>query len=151
MISGKKSKLTNKWKEIEHTADVGIIAYGESFEEMFKNAAYGMLNISYGNLSIDSDLSLKVFVEENNEFNLLVSWLSEINYLTVVNDFIAHEIKSIQIEHTPELWKLNAELNGTQAANFLDFFNTEIKAVTYHQLKIEKKKGHYECQVIFDI
>ncbi len=38
-----------KFKEIDHTADVGIIAYGESMEEMFENAAYGMLNIQERN------------------------------------------------------------------------------------------------------
>ena len=145
------SKLTTKWKEIEHTADVGIIAYGKSMEELFENAAFGMLHISYGNLSIDANLSLKIDIDEPDETHLLVAWLSELNYLTLNNDFLTHTIKELQLTQTENNCRLQAEISGTQAGNFLDFFNTEIKAVTYHKLKIVKKKDHYECQVIFDI
>ncbi len=140
-----------KFREIEHTADVGIIAYGETLETLFENAAYGMLYISYGNLSIDSNLSLKIELEEPDEYTLLVTWLSEINYLTIGNDFMIHKISHINITHSEKIWKLEAVIKGTQAANFLDFFNTEIKAVTYHQLKIKETKNGFECQVIFDI
>ncbi|MFH1760653.1 MAG: archease [bacterium] len=142
---------SKRFKEIEHTADVGIIAYGKTLEELFENAACGMLYISYGNLSIDADLSLKIDIEEPDEIHLLVAWLSELNYLTLTNDFLTHTIKDLKITQSEKSWRLQAEIKGTQAATFLDFFNTEIKAVTYHQLKIEKKKNHYQCQVIFDI
>ncbi|PIU56057.1 MAG: protein archease, partial [Chloroflexi bacterium CG07_land_8_20_14_0_80_51_10] len=30
---------------IDHTADVGIVAYGDSVEEVFINAAYGMFSL----------------------------------------------------------------------------------------------------------
>lgn len=140
-----------RFKEIDHTADVGIVAYGESMEEMFVNAAYGMLHISYGNLSIDKDLSLKILVEEPDEYHLLVSWLTEINYLTLTQDFLIHEIKPFRILKSTYSLKMETEVTGIQAATFLDFYNREIKAVTYHQLKIEKKPTGFECQVIFDI
>lgn len=151
MKSNKKSKLTTGWKEIEHTADVGIVAYGKTLEELFENAACGMLYISYGNLSIDANFLLKVDIEEPDETHLLVAWLSEINYLTLTNDFLVHSIKDIKIKTAKNKCSLQADITGTQAATFLEFFNTEIKAVTYHNLKIEKIKGHYKCQVIFDI
>jgi SHS2 domain-containing protein len=143
--------LTTKWKEIEHTADVGIIAYGKTMEELFENAAFGMLFISYGNLSIKSNFTLKIDIEEPDETHLLVAWLSELNYLTLTNDFLTHSINDLKITQSKESWRLQVEISGTQAGTFLDFFNTEIKAVTYHKLKIVKKKNHFECQVIFDI
>ena len=151
MKSKKFSKLTTKWKEIDHTADVGIIAYGKTFEELFENAACGMLSISYGNLSIDANITLKIDIDEPDETHLLVAWLSELNYLTLTNDFLTHTIKNMEITQSEKSWRLQADINGTQAGTFLDFYNTEIKAVTYHKLKIEKKKDRYECQVIFDI
>jgi protein archease len=142
---------SKRFKEIEHTADVGIIAYGKTLEELFENAACGMLYISYGNLSIDANLSLKIDIEEPDETHLLVAWLSELNYLTLANDFLTHSIKDIKLTKSENNCRLLAEINGTQAGTFLDFFNTEIKAVTYHNLKIEKKNDQFECQVIFDI
>lgn len=142
---------SKRFKEIDHTADVGIVAYGKTLEELFENAACGMLYISYGNLSIDANLSLKIDIEEPDETHLLVAWLSELNYLTLTNDFLVHSIKDIRITKSENNCMLQAEICGTQAGIFLDFFNTEIKAVTYHNLKIEKKKDHYECRVIFDI
>jgi len=151
MDSKNKSKLNKKWKEIEHTADVGIVAYGKTLEELFENAAHGMLYISYGNLSINANLSLTIDIEEPDETHLLVAWLSELNYLTLTNDFLTHTIEGIKLTQSEDNCRLQAEISGTQAGTFLDFFNTEIKAVTYHNLKIEKRKDHYECQVIFDI
>jgi len=142
---------SKRFKEIDHTADVGIVAYGKTLEELFENAACGMLYISYGNLSIDANLSLKIDIEEPDETHLLVAWLSELNYLTLTNDFLTHTIKDIKLTKTENNCRLQAEISGTQAGTFLNFFNTEIKAVTYHNLKIEKKKDHYQCQVIFDI
>ena len=142
---------SKRFKEIDHTADVGIVAYGETLEKLFENAACGMLYISYGNLSIDANLSLKIDIEEPDETHLLVAWLSELNYLTLTNDFLTHTIKDIKLTKSEDSCRLQAEISGTQAGTFLDFFNTEIKAVTYHNLKIVKKKDHFECQVIFDI
>jgi len=55
MDSKNKSDLKNRFKEIEHTADIGIIAYGKTLEELFENAACGMLYISFGNLSINEN------------------------------------------------------------------------------------------------
>ena len=142
---------SKRFKEIDHTADVGIVAYGETLEKLFENAACGMLYISYGNLSIDANLSLKIDIEEPDETHLLVAWLSELNYLTLTNDFLTHTIKDIKLTKSEDSCRLQAEISGTQAGTFLDFFNTEIKAVTYNNLKIVKKKDHFECQVIFDI
>ena len=82
---------------------------------------------------------------------IIVAWLSELNYLTLTNDFLTHTIKDIKLTKSESNCRLQAEISGTQAGTFLDFFNTEIKAVTYHNLKIVKKKDHFECQVIFDI
>jgi len=151
MESKNNTNLNKKWKEIEHTADVGIVAYGKNLEELFENAARGMLYISYGNLSIRANLSLSIDIEEPDETHLLVAWLSELNYLTLTNDFLTHIINNIKITFSENCCKLQAEISGTQAGTFLDFFNTEIKAVTYHNLKIEKKNDLYQCQVIFDI
>ena len=34
-----------RFELIEHTADIGLIAYGETLAEAFANAAYGMFSI----------------------------------------------------------------------------------------------------------
>ena len=37
-----------KFKLIEHTADIGLTAYGKTLAEAFANAAYGMFSIITG-------------------------------------------------------------------------------------------------------
>ena len=49
--TGKKEGRLAKVKRfqiIEHTADVGMIAYGRTLAEAFANAAYGMFSIIAG-------------------------------------------------------------------------------------------------------
>ena len=42
------TKDTSKFEEIEHTADIGILASGESLPELFANLAFGMLHLITG-------------------------------------------------------------------------------------------------------
>lgn len=141
----------NKFKEIEHTADVGIIANGKNLDKMFENAAYGMLNILHGKKSFRANKTSKVVLHETSDVNLLVSWLNEINYLILVKNFLTVKVNQLHIKQNKNSWNLNAVLSGTESFKHFDKFDTEIKAVTYHQLKIERINTGFQCQVIFDI
>ena len=68
---------------IEHTADVGIIAYGKNKKEVFINAAKGMFDIiTGGNKTLKGDFCDIIRVEADNLESLLFAWLNELLYIS---------------------------------------------------------------------
>jgi SHS2 domain-containing protein len=65
---------------IEHTADVGIIAYGSTLEDLFENAARGMFSLmaELGTVRAREERQLAVSAEDWE--GLMAAWLSELLY-----------------------------------------------------------------------
>ena len=150
-VAGGSPSSMKHFELIEHTADTGIKAYGETLTELFENAAKGMFHIlACGNAASEGAEALKNIELENNTDKLeelLVSWLSELLYIfnkekICFNDF--------------NVLSLNSEGMAAQAKGVhIDLYQsdryTEIKAVTFHNLKIEEQIEGFSCTIIFDV
>ena len=150
-----KNSTHLSFHEIEHTADKGLYAEGSSLEEFFSNMAIGMYHVIYDNISkINIQRAKKkksIVLEEPALSDLLVSWLGEINFIHLVENIYITKIKQIRISKEINKYILRADLTGIDSLPFKIFIKTEIKAVTYHQLKIKKTETGYQGQVIFDV
>jgi len=135
---------------LEHTADIGIAAYGKTKREVFINAARGMFEIiAGGTKNLKENFCDKIKLEADNLEGLLFAWLNELLYisetkLVILNKF---EIKDLSDN------KIGAEVKGTKIDRLGCKIKKEIKAVTYHLLEIKKdeESGLWRAQVIFDI
>jgi SHS2 domain-containing protein len=145
---------------IEHTADYQILASGKTLEELFTSALAGMMDFLGGqkeelsaqsskqrkgnNDSHLSPLSSYLSLSTDNSTSLLITFLSEALTLSQINKAIYNEIKFRKLNATA----LDAEIKGFKVDQFAD----EIKAVTYHQAKVEQKpNGEWETNIVFDI
>ena len=140
-----------EFKILEHTADIGIMAYGKTKREVFINSAKGMFEIIAGNNNgiANNNFSCKVTLKAEDLENLLVAWLNELLYisetkLVILNKF---KIKELSIKN------IGAEVEGVKITRSGRKIEKEIKAVTYYLLEIKKdeEKGFWSAQVIFDI
>jgi len=132
------------YKILEHPADVRVQAFGKTKEELFLNAMKGMTEVLQPKIQIPkSKCQRKIKVKSVDLNALLVDFLSEVLYLIQTNKEIYNDIKFIKFTDT----ELESELSG----NKVESFGEDIKAVTYHDLKIEQKNGLFEATVLFDI
>jgi len=135
---------------LEHTADIGIAAYGKTKREVFINAAKGMFEIiSGGNKTLKENFYDKIKLEADNLEGLLFAWLNELLYigetrLVILNKFQIKELSDFQIKAEVEGMKINPPSTKIEK---------EIKATTYHRLEIKKdeESGLWRAQIIFDI
>jgi len=135
---------------LEHTADIGIAAYGKTKREVFINAAKGMYNIiTEDKREFKENFSHHIKLTAENLENLLVAWLSELLYLSetklvVFNKFEIEELSDYQL--TGKVFGKRIDQSGHK-------IKREIKAVTYHRLEVkeDKESGLWRAQVIFDI
>ncbi len=136
-----------KFEPIEHTADTGIKAYGKTKEEMFKNAALGMFDIMVSLKNIKLRDSIDMEVEAKNIEELLVAWLRELLYQAETKKIL---LKEFFFQHFNET-RLMATCYGEKINPKKHRLKTEIKAVTYHQLKVEQENSLWVGRIIFDI
>ena len=132
---------------VEHTADVGLKAFGKTLAEAFENVAKGMFDIITDNSEVESVGQYDIVLEAPDLEQLLVDWLSELLFLNTSKNLVFGFFK---IELDDKKNHLRAHVFGDKFTTTKYKIGVEIKAVTYHMLKVKNKKP-YEVQVLFDI
>ena len=135
-----------RFSVIDHTADIGLVAYGESVEDIFINAAYGMFSLIGDLEKVTETMSREVFSEALNQEELLVTWLNELLYLSDAENLIfsRFEIVDLGQDH------LKAIAYGEKVDPLRHNLKTQVKAATYHLLKLEAVDG-FKAQIILDV
>jgi len=132
---------------IDHTADIGITAYGTDIKELFSNAALALFNLITEPEDIQDKLRLNLRVSSEDTDSLLVEWLNELIYLFDAEHLLFNrcDIESVTDD------ELNATCHGESFDPMRHKMKRGVKAATYHMLKLDKNNGGYKAQVIFDI
>jgi SHS2 domain-containing protein len=132
------------FEAIEHTADVGIRAWGSTLEECFEQATRGLLDIT-GALATGEGTREEVGVEGRDLGSVLVDWLSEVLYLQDARDAV---ITRFEVEHVDE-----KRASGWVALRPRDepLTGTAVKAITYHQLSVERNEDAWRAELVVDV
>jgi SHS2 domain-containing protein len=132
---------------IDHTADIGIVAYGADIKQVFANAALGLFSLmaDLDDLKEDVERELKLSAEDAEV--LLVEWLNELIYIFDVEHIIFKRFEISELTSN----QITAKCFGEKINPRQHKLKREIKAATYHMLRISKEDGGYKVQVIFDI
>jgi SHS2 domain-containing protein len=137
-----------KWLDyIDHTGDAGILLRAENLRQLFERAAWGMFSVLTNVAEIRLVEETRIQVEANDLPALMLAWLSELNYRHVTEHrlFAKFEVSVISDQ------MVFAEVSGETINPDRHTIFTEIKAVTFHGLRLEKSDNGWEAQIIFDL
>ncbi len=134
-----------RYELIEHTADMGLVAYGHDLAEAFANAAYGLFSIMADLGNVQEKEPLKVDLREEDTETLLFEWL---NYLLYIFDVEMLLLKRFDIEHFDGSG-LKATCYGEKYDPSRHRLKRGVKSATYHMLKIDRENN--QVQVILDV
>lgn len=129
-----------KYKFLSHTADLKIRIYGKDLSEIIKNSLLALkefLKPTVVAKKIEKDIEI-----EGNGVELLINFLSE-----VLTNIYIHKTIFIDFIGTIENNQLKGKIIGFKFSNI----KKEIKAITYHQAKLEKKRKQLIFEFIVDI
>jgi SHS2 domain-containing protein len=129
---------------LEHTADVGLRAWGPSLSAVFEEAAAGLIAIMVTGSAPDTR-GEEVSLDAPDGVALLVDWLSEVLFLFDARGFVPHTIDC----HV-EQWQLRATLRGGDADAF-EQQGPAVKAVTYHDAVVRETGSGWEARVYLDV
>jgi len=132
---------------LNHTADIGIIAYGDDLPEAFVNAARGMMSIIAEPEEIEARRVKNIEVAAPDREALLVNWLNELVYIIDAEQVL---FKTFEISSLTDT-ALKAIARGEKIDTGKHHIKIQVKAATYHKLKIEETTEGWRAQVIFDV
>jgi len=131
---------------VNHTADVGIIAYGADLKQAFANAARSLFSLITELDDVREILYRDIELTATDKESLLVEWLNELIYRFDTENIIFKRFDITELDNT----RLRARSYGEEVDNSRHELRTGVKAATYHLLKVDKDDG-YKIQVILDI
>ena len=135
------------FRVLEHTADIGFEAFGSTREEVFANAGRALQNIMVDLNSIAPREEFEIQVEGDDAGSLLVNWLSEILYRIDADGRLFHDFKVRDLNDR----SLTAIARGESFDRARHQVKLQVKAITYHQLALEKTAAGWRAQVYVDI
>jgi SHS2 domain-containing protein len=143
------SPAMERYRILPHTADGKFQAFGRTLEEAFGNAALAMASLMWDWEKIGPRIHHFVHVAAFDREQLLVKFLSEVIYLFETKRFLLGRVEGLRIR--PEFSSINLEalLEGEVLSDAHELHG-DVKAVTYHDLKIEECDG-FTLQVVVDM
>ena len=139
--------MKRTFKIIDHTADVGIIAYGTDVEQLFCNAALALFSLITELESIQEKSHLNLRVSSDERDSLLVEWLNELIYFFDAKHMLFNRFDIESLTQN----ELKATCHGEAFDPMKHKIKRGVKAATYHMLRLDKNNDGYEAQIILDI
>ncbi|MDV0446454.1 Protein archease [Methanosarcinaceae archaeon Ag5] len=136
---------------LDHIADTRFIAYGDSLEHVFENSALAMFNViaDVSNISPEVEFDVEVYASELED--LLVHFLSELLFLFDAEETLFGNITVHEIQQTNGIYSVTATISGEPIDSSKQNFRTEVKAVTYNHIRVEKTDSGFETEVVLDL
>ena len=132
-------------------ADIAFRALAESLEGLFREAAEATMNVMVGDLStIERNVTRAISAEGEAEDLLLVNFLQELIYLKDAERLLLRP-DVIRINRTGHHWSVSATASGEPLNPNKHELKVDVKAVTYHRLRVAQTPEGWEAFVILDI
>ncbi|RPJ16120.1 MAG: archease [Desulfobacteraceae bacterium] len=136
-----------RYEIIDHTADFGIEVWGADLKELFENAAYAMFDTLTDTEELNALSEISVNVTGEDWPDLMVNWLRELLYLWAGKGLL---VKMTCISSISE-YALSAVVKYEFFAPERHLIKSELKAVTYHQIRVEPEETNWKARIIFDV
>jgi SHS2 domain-containing protein len=167
------------YETFEHTADVGIRVRAEGLDQLFADAARGLFSVMVENLDAARMVEEVAFELQADDIEeLLHDWLAELLYTFCTRRVVLAEFK-VQVDEKGAAsdvgWDKRSDvppsasaagggaalrlthptLTATARGEPIDLrrheIDVEVKAITWHGLKVEQQAGQWLAEVIVDI
>ncbi len=139
-----ESRGDTAFEELDHTADRALRVYGLDMGQLLINAACGLNSLLAPEFAPGAArCKVGVQLEALDAESLLVEWLSELAYRAESERLVFDEFELQEVSPT----RIRAILWGRPAARL----ERDIKAVTYHNLKIVQTEKGLTATVVLDV
>lgn len=141
--------LVVSYEILDHTADVRIRASGDDMAGLLRGAVLGMAGLIADRDSVRAAESVTVEASGETPEELLVHLLGEVLYLHYTRKLVFHDA---EVEVPDEgILRVTCTLRGEAYDPGRHELGYDIKAVTYHNLKIQSAGDRLTAEIVFDV
>jgi len=135
------------YEVFEHTADLGLRVRGATFAELLADAGRGLFSMVVEDIAAVQPIMAREFtISGTDRTYLLFDWLNELLYVCDT-ERLAFSQFAVQVKADG----LSAVARGEPFDPVRHHLTHEIKAITYHALKVEETSTGWLAEVIVDI
>jgi SHS2 domain-containing protein len=135
------------YETFDHTADLGLRIISSDLDTLFNEAGCALFSTIVEKLELVQPLQQVDFEIEGDELPLLLfDWLKELLYRFDAEHMLFGRF-AVHVENL----KLKASAWGEPLDPVRHPLLHEVKAITYHGLRLEKTDGNWLAEVIVDI
>ena len=138
------------YKFLEHGGEEGILGEGKTLESAFSEGAKAMFAVMIDIKKVNTNKSIKIFCESNNEESLFIEFLNELIAQKDIKDMVFSKF-DIKIKEINNEFKLSGLAYGEKFNEKKHKPKVEVKAATYSGLKVWKEGRNYKARCIIDV
>lgn len=139
-----------EFRYIEHVSDAMVEAYGRTLGEAFAHSARALINL-VGNVSkVDSDKLVSIEATGFDRKSLLYNWLEKVLLVLLIDNIILAKFE-VNIKRHKDKYQLFSTCKGEYFLRQKHEYKVEVKAITYHGMKISDKKGKVIIRFLVDL
>ena len=137
------------YRVFAHTADVGARVGGRTLRRLFEHAALALLDLGGDRAAVRARRRVAIAVQGSSLEDLLVRWLSEILFHQVIRGwrFRSGRVESLDRRRL----RLRGAALGEPFESRRHKRGREVKAVTYHRLRLVRRGGRWSVRIVFDV
>ncbi len=136
----------NNFETFEHAADIGIRGFGTTMEEALENAARALYSVMVNIDAVKPNEKRTIAVSASDNELLLVEWLNALLSLSDIERMVFSKFA---------VTRDGATVTGVAWGEELDrdrhMPRVEVKAATYHMLRVDNEDGRYVAQCVVDV
>ena len=136
------------YREIEHTADVGLELEASDLKAAFELAAASMFDLMCDIDSVGDGVcrTVEIRARDGDLENMMVRWLNELLYVFESERLLLSrfDVRELTIDDN------EADVAGERYDPARHVFKSDLKVATYHDLAVDQTEGVWFVRVIFD-
>ena len=141
------AKAVKGYEFFEHTADIGIRARGESLATLCVHLARGLTELIAEDSALEPRTARPIHVAAADAESLVLAWLQELLFWFSTDRFLPVQYALETVTET----SIQGAVRGETFDPARHTQGREVKAITRHLLKVERRRGGWQGEVLVDI
>ena len=136
------SKIRDGFIEVPHRADLALRVWSRDRLGIYLQSALGLYALMGIKKNYEVIKSRKISLTGSDDETLLISFLNEL-----INEAVLRKVVFDDFAIHFDGFHMEGELRGVIIRNYA----REIKAATYHDIKLRRTQSGFETKIVFDV
>jgi len=139
--------MEQRYRQLDHTADVAFEIKGNTLKDLFENAAYALYDFMFSKEKVFPEIAMDVEITGIDTEDLLIRWLNELIFISEMDEMVFSEFHIEQLRDN----HIAANVSGERYKPDKHGGCNQVKAATYHNIAIQKDGDGFKTTIVLDV